>query len=74
MEIQIRKCAEGLSIVLPESLVSQLGWQHGDILSAEMVVNGVTLTRSITAYDHAMKIADETMEKYRETFEALAKS
>ena len=74
MEIQIRKCEEGLFIVLPDNLASELGWEHGDILSAEIVANGATITRTMTAHDHAMKIADEVMDKYRETFEALAKS
>jgi antitoxin component of MazEF toxin-antitoxin module len=74
MEIQIRKCADGLSIVLPEDLASQLGWEHGDILSAEVIANTATLTRSMTAYDHAMKIAHEAMDKYEETLKALAKS
>jgi antitoxin component of MazEF toxin-antitoxin module len=74
MEIQIRKCEKGLSIVLPENLVSQLGWGHGDILSAEVIANGATLTRAMTAHDHAMKIAREVMHEYRDTFEALAKS
>jgi antitoxin component of MazEF toxin-antitoxin module len=74
MEIQIRRCADGLSIVLPESLISQLAWGQGDILSVEVIAHGATLTRAMTAHDHAMKIADEMMDKYKETFEALAKS
>ena len=74
MEIQIRKCGDELSIVFPTSLVAQLGWAHGDILSAEVSGDGVAITRAMTAHDHAMKIARKAMDEYRETLEALAKS
>ena len=74
METQIRKCKEGLSIILPDNLVAQLGWEHGDILSAAITAGSATITRTMTAHDHAMKIAHEMMDEYRETFEALAKS
>jgi hypothetical protein len=34
----------------------------------------IRLERGQTAYDHAMEIAEEMRDKYKATFEALAKS
>jgi len=74
MKIPIRKCGDKMSIALPDDALAQLGWERGDNLSAEITADGLVLTRTMTAHDHAMKIAREAMDKYRETLEALAKS
>ena len=59
--------------LLPE-LLPQLGWDVGDVLTAEIFEHGIKFMRTKTAHDHAMEIAMDVMEKYRETFEAVAKS
>ena len=74
MELKIRRCGENLIILLPEELVAKFGWDVGDILSGEISANGVTIVRTMTAHDHAMNIAREAMDEYRETFVSLAKS
>jgi antitoxin component of MazEF toxin-antitoxin module len=74
MKIQVEKCKDKLFVVIPNDAISQLGWEHGDILGGEIADGGLKIVRTMTAHDHAMEIAHAVMDKYRETFEALAKS
>jgi antitoxin component of MazEF toxin-antitoxin module len=74
MTSQIRKLGEKLIVALPPDLLARLGWDVGDVLSAEILEDGIKFTRTKTAHDHAMEIARDVMDEYRETFEALAKS
>jgi hypothetical protein len=74
MQGTIHKCGDKLFIDLPIELSLKLGWEVGDVLSIDQVENSLKLNRVMTARDHAMKIARECMDEYRETFETLAKS
>ncbi|MGP8232631.1 MAG: hypothetical protein ACLQL2_08200 [Methylovirgula sp.] len=74
MQSKIHKCGEKLVVDLPNELSSKLGWSVGDILSVEVVESGLKVERAMTAHDHAMQIARECMDEYREVFETLAKS
>jgi bifunctional DNA-binding transcriptional regulator/antitoxin component of YhaV-PrlF toxin-antitoxin module len=74
MKTAIEKCKDNLFIVLPKDAVARLDWGHGDILDIEAIDGGLKIVRTMTNHDHAMEIAREVMEEYRETFEALAKS
>ena len=74
METKVRKCGDKIVIAFPDTLAAQLGWQPGDILSGELVDGGVKFVRTMSAHDRAMEIARQGMDKYREAFEALAKT
>ena len=74
MELQIRKCGDDLIITLPRELAGKLTWGSGDVLAAEVVDQGLLIKRTLTAHDHALEIARECMEEYREVFEKLAKT
>ena len=74
MQGTIHKCGDKLLIDLPIKSSLKLGWSVGDILSIDQVESGLKINRVTTAHDHAMKIARECMDEYRETFESLAKS
>jgi hypothetical protein len=74
MQSTIHKCGDKFVVDLPIELSLKLGWGVGDVLSIEDVEGGLKVERTMTAHDHAMKIARECMDEYRETFEALAKS
>ena len=58
---------------MPPELLTELGWSSGDVLTAEIVDGGMTFTRTSSKHNEALQIARKTMEKYRQTFEALAK-
>ena len=74
MRFTVRKSGENLIVDLPDDAVAKLGWRNGDVLSAEVVEGGLKVTRLQTFHDRAMAIARRGMVKYRETFEALAKT
>jgi antitoxin component of MazEF toxin-antitoxin module len=71
---KIEKDGERRLVVLPPELLSQLGWDEGDVLAAEISNGGVKFTRVRTADNDAMEIAEGIMDEYRETLEALARS
>jgi bifunctional DNA-binding transcriptional regulator/antitoxin component of YhaV-PrlF toxin-antitoxin module len=74
MELNIHKDGDNLVVVIPEELRSRLDWNSGDILNAEISGEGLTLVRTETAHDRAMKIAREVMVEYHDVFAKLAKS
>ena len=74
MKVTLEKCKEDLFVVLPKEAAAILNWGHGDILDAELVDGGLKVVRTMTAHDHALEIAREAMDKYRDTFESLAKT
>jgi hypothetical protein len=74
MQTTIHKCGDKLLIELPIELSNKLAWDVGDVLDIDHAEGGLKVNRIMTAFDHAMKIAHEGMEEYRETLEALAKS
>lgn len=74
MQSSIHKCGERLVVDLPLQLTAELGWDVGDVLNIEIAEGGIKIERTMTAHDHAMKIARKCMDEYREAFEILAKS
>jgi len=74
MKLRIEKCGDKLVIPLPSELAVQLTWGHGDILEADLVGDNLQVKRTLSAHDHALEIAREVMEEYREVFETLAKT
>jgi antitoxin component of MazEF toxin-antitoxin module len=74
MKLQVRQIKEQLGVVFPDDLIASLGWQPGDILEAELDGNGLKIVRVQTAFEHGMQIAEQAMEEYRGTLEALAKT
>jgi len=73
MKLAIQKVGEELAITLPADLVARLQWGSGDLLEAEVIAGGLTLTRIEAAHDQVMRIAEDVMDEYRTTFEQLAK-
>jgi antitoxin component of MazEF toxin-antitoxin module len=74
MKMQVAKCKDSLFLVLPNEVVAELGWGHGDIVDVSASGARLLAERVMTSHEHTMQIAREVMNKYRETFEALAKS
>jgi putative addiction module antidote len=74
MKVKIRKFKEKLGVIFPDELIASLGWEPGDILEVEVANGGLKIVRVQTAFDRAMQIAEEAMDEYRETLQALAKS
>jgi hypothetical protein len=74
MKMQVTKCKDNLTLVLPKEVVTELGWGDGDIVDVTASGARLLAERVMTNHDHSMQIARRLMDEYRETFEALAKS
>jgi hypothetical protein len=74
MKLKLTKIAGHHVFVLPADLIAKSGWKHGDIFQASVEGDALRLARTQDVHDPVMEIAEQVMEEYRETFEALAKS
>jgi bifunctional DNA-binding transcriptional regulator/antitoxin component of YhaV-PrlF toxin-antitoxin module len=74
MKLQVCQVVERLGVVFPDDLFASLGWEPGDILEVEIDVNRLKVVRVQTAFEHGIRIAEQPMEDYRGTLEALAKT
>jgi bifunctional DNA-binding transcriptional regulator/antitoxin component of YhaV-PrlF toxin-antitoxin module len=75
MKLEIRKVADDTMIVVPAEVISQFGWEAGDVCQIDIQGDELRITRAETAkHAQAMKIARRGMEKYRDTLGKLAKS
>ena len=74
MKVTVCQFDEQLGVLLPDELISSLGWEPGDILEVEVENGGLRIARVQTAFEHGMQVAKGLMDEYRETLEALAKT
>jgi putative addiction module antidote len=74
MTSKIQRLGDKRVVSLPRELLAELGWDAGDVLTAEVCAGGIKFTRMNTRHNRALQIARKAMDKYRKTFEALAKS
>ena len=74
MKFEVRKSGEEFVLDLPDEVVAKLGRRQGDILAVEIIGGRLQIARVHTFHDRAMEFARRGFVKYRETFEALAKS
>jgi len=73
MKVTVCQFDEQLGVLLPDELISSLGWSSGDVLEVEVENDGFKIVRVETAIEHGMRIAKQAMEKYRGALEKLAK-
>jgi bifunctional DNA-binding transcriptional regulator/antitoxin component of YhaV-PrlF toxin-antitoxin module len=74
MKVRIRQDGEETIVLLPDELISSLGWQPGDVLEVRRDGESVTLVRTETEHERGLRIAMEGMEEYRDALQQLAKS
>jgi hypothetical protein len=64
----------GDDFTLPDETTAELGWGAGDVLNLSVVDGRLLVSRAMTTGDWAVALARRGFAKYRETFEALAKT
>ena len=74
MTSKIQRLGDKRVVSLPRELLAELGWDAGDVLTAEVAEDGIKFTRRNSKHNEAMQIARKVMKEYRAVFEALAKS
>jgi putative addiction module antidote len=72
--LQVRKIGNSVGLILPKETAARLNLKEGDrLFVAEQPGGGFVLTPHDPDFEKAMEIADEIMDKYRDTLAALAK-
>ena len=72
--LQVRKIGNSIGFILPKETAARLELKEGDRLYVvEQPGGGFTLTPHDPDFERTMEIADEIMEKYRDTLATLAK-
>jgi bifunctional DNA-binding transcriptional regulator/antitoxin component of YhaV-PrlF toxin-antitoxin module len=74
MKLKVRQIKKQLGVVFPNDLIASLGWEPGDILEFEIDHSRLKVVRVETAFEQGIRIAEQAMDDYRGTLEALAKS
>jgi putative addiction module antidote len=72
--LQVRKIGNSVGLILPKETAARLNLKEGDrLFVVEQPGGGFVLTPHDPDFEKAMAIADEIMDKYRDTLAALAK-
>jgi putative addiction module antidote len=71
--VKVTQIGNSLGVVLPKELVDRLGITRGQHLSVVETANGIELSPFDPEFDEQMRIAEEIMDKYRDTLRELAK-
>ena len=72
--LQVRKIGNSIGFILPKETAARLDLKEGDRLFViEQPGGGFVLTPHDPDFEKAMEIADEIMDKYRDTLATLAK-
>jgi putative addiction module antidote len=72
--LQVRKIGNSIGFILPKETAARLDLKEGDrLFLVEQPGGGFILTPHDPDFEKAMEIADEIMDKYRDTLAALAK-
>ena len=72
--LQIRKIGNSVGVILPKELLARLNLKEGDkLFPIEQPGGGFQALPYDPDFERTMEIADELMDKYRDTLAALAK-
>jgi putative addiction module antidote len=72
--LQVRRIGNSVGLILPKETAARLNLKEGDrLFVVEQPGGGFVLTPHDPDFEKAMEIADEIMDKYRDTLAALAK-
>ena len=73
MTLKLRAVGTSTGLILPKEVLSQLGWKEGEELVATPTRDGLVLSHFDPEVARQVKLGEEFMAEYRETFRELAK-
>lgn len=73
MTLKLRAVGTSTGLILPKEVLSQLGWKEGEELIATPTRDGLVLSHFDPEVARQVKLGEEFMVEYRETFRELAK-
>ena len=72
-QVKVTQIGNSLGVVLPKEVVDRLGIARGQMLSLSETTNGIELSAFDPEFEDQMRIAEEIMDRYRDTLRELAK-
>jgi putative addiction module antidote len=72
-QVKVTQVGNSLGIVLPKEIVERLGITRGQRLSLSETANGIELSPFDPEFERQVRIAEEIMDRYRDTLRELAK-
>ena len=73
MTLKLRAVGTSTGLILPKELLAQLGWKEVVEVIATSTRDGLVLTHFDPEVERQVKLGEEFMDEYRETFRELAK-
>jgi len=71
--VKVTQIGNSLGVVLPKEIVERLGIARGQHLSVSETANGIELSPYDREFEEQMRLAEEIMDRYRDTLRELAK-
>jgi len=72
-QLKVTQIGNSLGVVLPKEIVDRLGITRGQQLSVSETANGIELSPYGPEFNEKMRLAEEIMDRYRDTLRELAK-
>ena len=72
-QVKVTQIGNSLGVVLPKEVVDRLGIARGQMLSLSETTNGLELSAFDPEFEEQMRVAEEIMDRYRDTLRELAK-
>jgi putative addiction module antidote len=72
-QVKVTQIGNSLGVVLPKEVVERLGIVRGQQLSLSETSNGIELSPFDPEFEEQMRMAEDIMDRYRDTLRELAK-
>jgi len=72
-QVKVTQIGNSLGVVLPKEVVDRLGIARGQMLNLSETTNGLELSAFDPEFEEQMRMAEEIMDRYRDTLRELAK-
>ncbi len=72
-QVKVTQIGNSLGVVLPKEVVERLGIVRGQQLSLSETDNGLELSPFDPEFEEQMRMAEDIMDRYRDTLRELAK-
>ena len=72
-QVKVTQIGNSLGVVLPKEVVERLGIARGQMLSLSETTNGLELSAFDPEFEEQMRMAEDIMDRYRDTLRELAK-
>ena len=72
-QVKVTQIGNSLGVVLPKDVVERLGITRGQQLSLSETANGIELSPFDPEFEEQMRVAEDIMDRYRDTLRELAK-